>query len=100
MKVERHQLNRSKSKSGAVFAQADRLPRVGTRPVDKFYNLPDMKNKRACSFGYGSKSRMHLKTEAPAVGTYRTNDFVHLLSSRKMSFGLGRDKVVGGPITR
>jgi hypothetical protein len=91
MRLETHQLNNSKSKQTYSFSKESRLPKLRVHKLDRFYNLPTTRSKRSCSFGYGEKSSMHLKTEGAPLGSYEISNFVDQIGKRKISFGYGRD---------
>ena len=58
------------------------------------YTLPSTLNKKTCSFGYGNKTSLNLKTSSPPPGTYQSvGDLGNSKRLNTISFSPGRDKV-------
>jgi hypothetical protein len=98
MSIEKHQQNCSPTKQAYSFG---RSKRPSQKPSNyTFYDLPGTRSKRTCSFGRGQKQSLVLRCEGPPPGTYNVPGFVEMLAKRSISFGVSRDKVVGGPLPR
>ena len=57
--VDRHSLNTSPAKNALGFLKSPRHPILAQgQGTDRYYDLPSVREKRSCSFGFGNKSSL------------------------------------------
>ena len=89
-------LNHSKSKYMYSFGKAQRFPNIGKMYNGSFfYNLPEVRMKRAASIGYGNKYDFTLdaKSKSPVFYNFKSDFDQKNPNGPKYSFGLGRDRM-------
>ena len=89
-------LNHSKSKYMYSFGKAQRFPSIGRHYGGSFfYNLPEVRMKRATSLGYGNKYDFtsDAKSKSPVFYDFKSDFDQKNPNGPKYSFGLGRDRM-------
>ena len=89
-------LNHSRSKYMYSFGRAERFPSVArTYNGQFFYNLPQVRMKRATSLGYGTKYDFtsEAKSKSPVFYNFKSDFDQKNPNGPKYSFGLGRDRM-------
>lgn len=89
--VRNNPINNSTSKMLFSFPKDKRF-HDQDRMDPPFYNLPDIKDKRSTSLGFGLKIRFQDSRVIPSPNRYNINgDFDRTNSKMGFSFGVGRD---------
>jgi len=89
-------LNHSKSKFMYSFGRARRFPSLGKIYEGSFfYNLPEVRMKRATSIGYGNKYDFtnDAKSKSPVFYNFKSDFDQKNPAGPQYSFGLGRDRM-------
>ena len=111
-------VNHSRSKQMFSFSKAERFPKTKIeelpqdeekRKVYKVSYVPDTKSKRCTTFGFGNrydftrgamvnnkKAKEHTKEASVSKQEYDPKEIVIVKSTPAYSFGVGRDRVIGG----
>lgn len=92
--ISRAALNTSSAKNMYSFSKAPRFPTISRRGFsDSFYDLPSVRMKRTCTFGYGNKSDFtkNKKGYNPKFND-NTSDFGAKSHGPRYTFSNGREK--------
>lgn len=91
--INRSPLNTSTSKFLYSFPKADRFNGMNrTGSSDLFYTLPDSKNMRSTSFGFGKKFDFTSHSKGfPAPGHYSNVDSMYQYKKPGLTIAPGRD---------
>ncbi len=77
-----------------VFIQSSDSP-------NKFYDLPEIKSKRAAGIGYGSKMDLGKRNFiVPAPNSYKLGSSFDLTQKQGITIAEGRDKIIAGDMFR
>lgn len=97
-------LNSSVSKMHWSFSRSSRFPKqkpkqqiVYYASCDQLYQIPDNKQMRSTSFGYGKRSKVELEgtnREIPPSNRYHIDSFVEINKKRSCGVGLGKGRDV------
>ena len=92
--ISRAALNTSSAKNMYTFAKASRFPTISRKGFsDTFYDLPSVRMKRTCTFGYGTKSDFTKNTRRynPKFND-NSSDFGAKSHGPRYTFSNGREK--------
>jgi hypothetical protein len=98
-KISKSILNNSPSKQMYSFSKSERFPPIlssssstSSLPQKQFYNIPPIRDKRSCSFGYGNKIDFSKESKDKSKVYYNIKStFSKNSGSPFYSFGIGRD---------
>ena len=88
-------IDNSPTKQKYTFSKAERFPKISIYGAMSFYNLPNVKNERSTSFGYGSRYNFIPKNCETTPSCY---DYSYGVQSNqpyapKYSFGVSRERI-------
>ena len=92
--ISRAALNTSSAKNMYTFSKASRFPKISRKGFsDIFYDLPSVRMKRTCTFGYGTKSDFTKNTRRynPKFND-NSSDFGAKSHGPRYTFSNGREK--------
>ena len=95
-KISKNILNNSPSKQMYSFSKSERFPPLlkNSLSTNHFYNIPPIRDKRSCSFGYGNKVDFSQASKDKSKVYYNIKSiFTQKTGSPHYSFGIGRDLI-------
>ena len=93
-KISNNILNNSPSKQMYSFSKSERFPPLLKSSSNSYYNIPPIRDKRSCSFGYGNKIDFSKDSKDKSKVYYNIKStFTQKNGSPHYSFGIGRDLI-------